>query len=278
MLHVKTLRGAVAIVVASAIVLGASPCFAQTPRSAREDLLKSNQTRWDSLTVPGARLYFSTASVPKHRERSLARLTARAVTDVSRRLRISKPPVVTVVFVGSPVELPAHVGWRGRGWSSGRDTIAVVVTNDTLAPPLTHELTHILTYQAWGRPAEPSAWITEGIATSTSRRCGAHDIRAIGKMLLLAHRLPSIRRLIQDFRTLPQGETYASAGTFVDYLERRVSRDTPLRIWRAGADSLPAITGRAWHLLESEWHEYLERSPVTAPNSMHLTLAGRGCV
>jgi hypothetical protein len=274
---VKTVREAVAAVVAGAMLLGASRSFAQTPRSGREELLRSNQTRWDSLTVQGVRLYFSTASVPRHRERGLARLAARAVTDVSRRLKIANPPVITVMFVGSPDELPPHVGSRGRGWSSGRDTVAIVVTNDTLGPALTHELTHVLTYQAWGRPAEPSAWIMEGIATSTSRRCGAHDLRAIGKMLLQAHRLPSILRRTRDFRTLPQGETYASAGTFVEYLERRVGADTPKRIWSAGADSLAAIAGRDPHRLESEWHEYLEQFPETAPSSMIVTLAGRGC-
>lgn len=273
----RTTGAPVAIVVASAILLGGSRSFAQATRSARDQLLDATHTRWDSLTIPGARLYFS-ASVPRYREPGLARLTARAVNDVTQRLKLARSPTVTVVFVGSPGELPPHPGWHGRGWSSGRDTVAVVVTNDTLAPPLTHELTHVLTYHAWGRPAEPSAWIMEGIATATSRRCGAYDLRAIGKMLLLANRLPSVRRLTQEFRTLPQGETYVSAGTFVDYLARQLGPGTPQRIWSSGADSLPAITGRDWHRLESEWREYLRRSPTIAPPSVRFTLAGRGCV
>jgi hypothetical protein len=183
----------------------------------------------------------------------------------------------SVFFVGSDRQLQLLVGWKGRGWASGQERVVVVVTNDTLPPQLRHELSHVLTFQAWGRPAEPSAWLTEGIATTTESSCAGHEIRAVSKRLLIAGVLPPIQTVTKQFRSLPLGIAYVAAGSFMEYLEYRVAPDIAPRLWRAGSDSLPALTRLTWKQLEDGWHEYLRKATRTAPEAVLASLRGRAC-
>jgi hypothetical protein len=218
-----------------------------------------------------ATVFIDTLAHPEHSPETFAHLLERDLAFVARRLALPAPAGLAVFVVSRDTDVESLIGGRQRGLSWGAERTILLLDNDTLAAPLRHELAHTVTFAAWGQPAEPSRWITEGIAVAVDG-CSGQPARAVAKRLLLQHRLPGLETVIDSLPSLPLGEGYAAAGSFLSFLEVRYGHATWKALWVGGSSQLKVLTGR-----DAAWRTFVRKSATTAPMTTVARLAGRNC-
>jgi hypothetical protein len=137
------------------------------------------------------------------------------------------------------------------------DTHTIVLLRSVVNPVLLrHELTHSETFALWGSPHAGSEWLVEGTAHVMGNACGVQSPRSIAASHLATGRLPSLARVLEDFRAIPEVEGYPAAGSLVELLMSRGDSARLAAIWR----------GAAIEVSEGEWHAFLRNAPrgVTA--------------
>jgi hypothetical protein len=142
-------------------------------------------------------------------------------------------------------------GWRVAG-TYLPDTHTIVLLRSVVNPVLLrHELTHSETATLWGPPHAGAEWLVEGTAHLMGNACGVASPRTIAATHLTAGRLPSLARVLEDFRAVPEVEGYPAAGSLVELLLSRGDSARLAAVWR----------GAAIEVGESEWHAFLRGAP-----------------
>lgn len=249
---------------------------AQAPTLSRHGLRAATNITWDSATSPHTTTYVDRRAGPS---RGAARLAARAERDlrtVTAWLSLPPPDEIAIFVVTRHEDMVALGGGLQRGLTRGAERVVLLLDNDTLAAPLRHELVHVVTSVAWGQPAEPFRWLSEGIAVAVDG-CAGHPARAVARRLLEADRLPGLGEIIDRLPALPPGEGYAAAGSLVGFLRDEYGVGALKTLWREGAAKLPLVTGSSLQDLDAAWHRYVAQSPASAPASVLPRMAGRSC-
>jgi hypothetical protein len=180
-----------------------------------------------------------------------------------------------MVYVDSRADMQRLVGRPVGGWADPTARAAAnVVTADGRSPDR-HEMMHVATGVAWGVPAGPWAWISEGLATYASGECGDAGIQSLAAALVHTGAAVPLNRLIHHFFELDEVGAYLQSASVVGYI-REVFGTSALRaIWQEGPAAVPVVTGKDIAALERDWRAFVSRFPAatTALEAVHE----RGC-
>ena len=172
-------RAEICLLAALALPRGAS---AQNPPAAKVDTvapkahaaLELPGLRWSHQTTLNAEIYVLEGSRAERWTGTLPSTVERAIAADLAWLNEPTPGRrLNLFFVGTPKELALLVG-SGVGNFSATDEGTAFMIADTLAPPIRHEIMHLLTWRYWGTPA--STWLSEGVATLAAGGCGGHTV------------------------------------------------------------------------------------------------------
>ena len=136
---------------------------------------------WSHQTTRNAEIYVLEGSRAERWAPTLPSTVERAITaDLAWLNEPAAGRRLNLFFVGTPKELALLVGSGVGNFSVTGEGTAFMIA-DTLAPPIRHEIMHLLSWRFWGAPT--STWLSEGVAalqpvgvaatpsTSSSPRC-----------------------------------------------------------------------------------------------------------
>jgi hypothetical protein len=188
------------------------------------------------------------------------RLVESALNHIETQLEVALEDPFDVYMAGSLFPAP-DTALRGRSFSSERRNFYLYDdsgTPDERRYVITHELTHLVTWNTIGRPA--SVMLHEGVAVYA----GVEALEAAG-FIPLTHLCAAYQQTgqlpgLSGSRTY-QGhirdlDLYVAAGCFVGYLVEEYGIADFKQLFTSG--DYAAIYGRAQARLETEWLETLE--------------------
>jgi len=174
------------------------------------------------------------------------------------------------VYVAGSLFAPPDLALRGRSFSSQRRLFFLYDGTGTPADRqyiLTHELTHLTTWNTMGRPA--SVMLHEGVAVyvgmelaerqdanyvSIEEFCAAYH--QIGRLPRMSGS-PSFQGHIRDL------DTYYAAGCFVQYLVEEYGTDKFAEVYHTG--DYYSVYGKGLTGLEAEWIAAIASSDYSLP-------------
>lgn len=250
-----------AIVLVGMVAVGAASGMvpAISPGSAAARLVWRDHPR-DGFIIVRSRFARASAIAPGD--------LASALSAVTQRLRLAVPStlprIVEVESLSDAAALNGGFPVPGLLTPAGDIILVGPLANQVL---LRHELAHAVLRGAWGAPHDSSAWINEGLATVAAGGCGGYSALEVAAVLDRLHRLPTLGRLISEFRALPNLEAYLAAGSVVEWLEVSGRSELVRILWGRGAHALGPLDEA-----QIEWITYI-RSAARVPWQ-----PGLGCV
>jgi hypothetical protein len=256
------LRLIAAALAAGVILTGArsmSGTHAQVPGVAERTLANPN-FRWVHRRTTSANVYVLAGSAAAP---SLSRISSESEAAVRANLEWlgvrSAGRRLNLFFVGSRDEMRPFTGNRALGSSVVGEGAAFFVANDSIRPPLRHEIMHLLSWRLWGPPG--GVWLSEGLATAAVGGCNEWSLDEIAAALYRDRQLATISELRRRFRNGGRegAAHYVSAASLILFIDREFGRDRTRRLWSQGLRSVTDVLGVSALTLEQRW-----RSAVSA--------------
>jgi hypothetical protein len=189
-----------------------------------------------------------------------------------------RPPRLTLFFVGTRDAMRPLVGSTPGGGATPSEHTAFFVANDSVRPPIRHELMHVLAWNAWGVPTRE--WISEGVATVAAGGCRGYRIDDVGAVLARDRRLVSIDSLRRFVFAKEEGAiSYLSAASLVSFIDRSFGRAALREFWRHGDfDGARKTLGVDAATLEARWRaDAGSRIPRTTWRRLWPSIHSHGC-
>ena len=170
---------------------------------------------------------------------------------------------IYLVFVSSRPEMTRLVGLAAGGYAEpGEDSAFFIITPDG-SPPFRHELMHVLSFGLWGEPAQPEAWIVEGLGTLAPGRCGPFSLDQLVAALADEGRLVPLDTLLQyTYANTDDVVIYAESASFLAFVHERYGPAALRQIWEQSLAPTAANLGTTPATLEATWRARLAAIPV----------------
>jgi len=195
--------------------------------------------RWGRVVAPDSQMLASA------RDAVTTRLGLAASADC--------PRIVVAPSLAAAAQLNGGSAVPGMFNATGEIVIVGPLMNHVL---LRHELTHAMLRTAWGAPHASSGWLDEGLATVAAGGCAGFSARSVAAVLSRRRQLPDLTRLLNDFRSLPNFESYLASGSVVEWLETSGRASLLRTAWRDGTHALGDPKA-----MQTEWIAFLEAAP-----------------
>jgi hypothetical protein len=248
-------------------------CVAQPPRAqpplARHKLvqraLADTSFRWQQHTTRHFQLY---APVNSYAAAHLPALGQRAEKALAANLQLLGSRTyprfpIYLVFVSSRPELTRLVGQPGGGYAEPAEDSAFFVVTPTSSVPLRHELMHVLSFGLWGDPAQPEAWVVEGLGTLAPGRCGPFSLHQLAAALADEGRLVPLDTLLRyTYANTNDVVIYAESASFLAFVHERYGPAALRRIWQQSLTPAVAKLGVTPAMLEAAWRARLAGIPA----------------
>ena len=241
--------------------------------------LKLPGLRWSHQATRNAEIYVLESSRAERWVRTLPSTVERAIAaDLAWLNEPASGRRLNLFFVGTPKELALLVGSGVGNFSATGEGTAFMIA-DTLAPPIRHEIMHLLSWRFWGAPA--STWLSEGVATLAAGGCGGHTVDELVATIRHEGMLVPLDSLWHRF---PQyGEpgliAYMEAASLVAFVDRAFGREPLRRLWARGADGeVRQRIGVDLPTLETQWRMAIaQREPTVSWATIWRATIARGC-
>lgn len=272
------IRGIGRAVLCAAILSGGASAFAQEPAGLARSALDDPAFSWIREGTEWLRVYFLEGSYPAAHRDSLVELARRARDHALATLGAERfDRSIDVFFIESRAQMDSLVGAPVTGFAH-RDARAVfLVTNAEWRSFERHEIMHVIAHHVWDPPAEPSAWIVEGLAQFADGRCGGYSVDSVTRSLVDSNGTVPLDKLTRRFRQLNDLTAYLQAASIVGYIYRVHGRDAVERTWREGLDGLSASIGLTPRQLMDGWTRWLERIATPIPEDALASISRKGC-
>ncbi len=172
------------------------------------------------------------------------------------------------VYAAGSLFAPPDQALRGCSFSAARRFFFLHDGTGNLADQqyiVTHELTHLFTWNVFGRPA--SAMLSEGVAVYTGMSLIADSDHIPLEVSCKAYRqagvLPSVLTDMSFQGHIRDLENYYTAGCFAQYLIETYGQEKFGQVYPTG-DYLN-VYDKSLVSLEAEWIAYLDNSPIPVP-------------
>jgi hypothetical protein len=235
---------------------------------------------WQRHTTRHFQLYAPADSYAGSRLSALGERAEKALADNLQLLGSPTYPRLPIylVFVSSRPEMMQLVGQPGGGYAEPAEDSAFFVASPTGSIPLRHELMHVLSFGAWGQPAQPEAWVVEGLGTLAPGRCGSYSLHQLAAALADEGRLVPLDTLLQyTYADTDEVVIYAESASFLDFVHERYGAAVIRRIWQQGLAPTAAHLGTTPAILEAAWRARLAAIPATNRRVDWSQIRTKGC-
>ncbi len=227
-----------------------------------DDELNGNYPRL--LERPRFRLHYQPGTYPDHNLDALVALIEAALTNVETRMNAHLGGSFDIYAAGT---LFAADDINLRGFSQSRDRKVFVLIDGSgddaeRAYVITHELSHLVSWQSWGTPS--STMLSEGVATYV----GKPELELNGYVpydqlclaIYAADQMQSMAAIDRDFKAF-QGHienrfNYFGAACFVEYLVQHYGLDMVRKVYHTS--DYGSLTGKSLAQLNDEWQATLK--------------------
>jgi LysM repeat protein len=247
------------------------PMMSDWPRSIHEGALDSNYP----LTVEHARftLHYQPGTYPEQHLEEAVQLVANALAHVEAKLNVQLEGTFDVYVAGTLYAAPdGHL--RGRSRSLDRRAFFLFDgsgTREENAYLITHELTHLISWNTWGAPS--SVMLSEGLATYTGQDVlEGGGFMPYDQLCLGAYAggtLPSVSAIEKDFQMFLGHNrhrfNYFGSACFVGYLIDTYGLEAMSELYNTSA--YYNLYGDSLAGLDAEWQASL------AARQSELTIA-----
>jgi hypothetical protein len=188
----------------------------------------------------------------------------KAVTSVRREIldllgTTESQSVAHLFFVDSREDVRHLMGQPMAGFVQEDEPTGVFIYTREfrLLPLLRHELTHLYTFEQWGR-TEHGAWLSEGVAIWATRSRQGHSADELAAGVLARGAIVPLTQLSSKFRELPEDVAMSQAGSIVTFLIERGGVVAVHDRWREQPSQLKHPLGHDGPALEAEWLTHLK--------------------
>lgn len=241
--------------------------WGEAPSGLEARALADTHYVWKALRGEAVRVHYRPDTFAA---RHVVALTRSADAAVRRAVEVvgiehyDRP--VDVFFFDTRDQLIDFVRVPATGYADWASSSVFLVCNPTWRAFDTHEITHVVSIDTWGVPAEPVWWIREGLAVYADGRCRDHAVRALAAEYLRRGELPHARDLIDRFSEVGEMPGYLGGGSFVEFLYDTYGVDAVRKIWQRGGDAIEPVLGTSLDDLDARWRESLRRvDPGVSP-------------
>ena len=254
------------------------------PPAAQTDLHREGFTRyllsrgeWQTRVFDYGHIHYRTDS---HVTRT-AELAEHAVDSARAEaltfLELRDTQRIEVFLVDSREEMAELVRQPYGGMVNSGERTAILVYNQSYAPFLTHELTHLYTHDHWGPPRN-GRWISEGIAALASGDCQGYTIAQLVKGIEQDGQLHEWRAFATGFNEINEIPANLQAASMIDHLKRRGGIRLVRDLWMSeGWGVAERAFGQRLAQIESAWRTRVQATP-TAARLDSVRLRHHGCV
>lgn len=155
------------------------------------------------------------------------------------------------------------VGQAAGGWTDPDANAVVVAVNDSVPPPLRHELGHLYSHRLWGPPH--ATWLSEGVAVYAAVQCAGIPLHTWAAAVHRSGDAEPLRVLEHEF-DFSRAAPHLLAGSFVLFVAEVHGIAAVRVLWRGGLGSAEQATGKSPAALERAWFEQLQS--VLLPSDM----------
>ena len=180
-----------------------------------------------------------------------------------------------VFFVGDRDVMRRVVGRAAGGWTDPLAGTVALVGFGEHSVALRHELTHAISFNAWGPPLEGAGWLREGLATWVAGECAGYSLHDLARDLRERGELLPLRALIDDFARQDDIVAYLQSGSVVGYLLETHGTDGFRRVWLGGESALRRMDGSVAEL-EQGWLRFLDARPAAGVDRDAISEQGCG--
>lgn len=248
------------------------------PSNRARLILEDSRYNWVSLETAGARIHFPEGSYAERERGVLADRVEGARRAILEALGLPDYPVtIDVFYVDGRDDMRRLTGSPVTGFAFIEGQAVVLVFNEDWRAFERHEMTHVISRNAWGEPGEPSAATLEGFAVFVDGDCGGYEVGRVVRTMLEKDLLLDWEPLLGAFRAQDDLIAYSQAGSLVEYVDRQAG-DTGLRsLWSRGLRAAPDLLGVSPVELEGRWLEWLRENYTPIPDRAWERIRSDGC-
>ncbi|HEU4681411.1 MAG TPA: hypothetical protein VFS51_06670 [Gemmatimonadales bacterium] len=257
-----------AVLLSAAFVACVVPPTAKPPL-ARHKLvqraLADTSFRWQQHTTRHFQLYAPADSYAAARLPALGQRAEEALAANLQLLGSGTYPRLPMylVFVSSRPEMTRLVGQPAGGYAEPGEDSAFFIVTPTGSVPFRHELMHVLSFGLWGQPAQPEAWVVEGLGTLAPGRCGPFSLHQLAAALADEGRLVPLDTLMgYTYANTNDVVIYAESASFLTFVHERYGPAALRQLWQQSLTPTAAHLGTTPAILEAAWRARLAAIPA----------------
>lgn len=242
--------------------------------------LADTSFRWQQHRTRHFQLY---APVDSYAAAHLPALGQRAEEAFAANLRLlgsrTYPRLpMYLVFVSSRPEMTRLVGQPAGGYAEPGEDSAFFIVTPTGSAPFQHELMHVLSFGLWGQPAQPEAWVVEGLGTLAPGRCGPFSLHQLAAALADEGRLVPLDTLVEyTYANTGDVVIYAESASFLTFVQERYGPAVLRQLWQQGLTPTAAHLGTTPATLEAAWRQQLAGIPAAERRVDWNHVRTKGC-
>jgi hypothetical protein len=187
------------------------------------------------------------------------------------------PVTVDVFYVDAREDMQRLTGSPVTGFAFIEGQTVVLVFNGEWRAFERHELTHVISRNAWGEPGEPSAATLEGFATFVDGDCGGYEIGRVVRTVLEKDLLLDWEPLLGAFRAQDDLVAYLQAASLVEFVDTRGVESGLRSLWSRGLGAAPELLGVSGGEFERRWLDWMRVSYTPIPDQAWQRIRSDGC-
>jgi hypothetical protein len=250
---------------ALSLCCGACSDFPPTPQPTRQagsfaQRLLEDHGPWRTFETSGASVLVKPDSLAHEDIGVITKAVSDVRLEVLKLLEAAESRSTShFFFVNSRDDIRRFLGSPTAGFIQGDEPTGVFMYNREfrLVPLLRHELTHLYTFEQWGR-TEHGPWLTEGVAIWAASNCQGHSADELAAGVLARGTFVPLKQLSASFRNIPEDVAMSEAGSIVSFLVRRDGLAAMRDRWGERAPQLTHPLGQDGETIEAEWLTYLK--------------------
>jgi hypothetical protein len=254
-----------------------APAAVQEPAGSALAALQHPDFTWRTRTARGCRVHYEPDTFAARHIAALTRSAEGALDRARDMLGEPYDRIIDVFYIGSREEMQALMDVRATGFADWESSAVYLVCTEEWRSFDVHEITHIVSLTAWGRPVEPVWWIREGLAVAVDGRCLDLSVDAYAAEWLRRGELPSAEDLALRFHEQGELRGYLGSGSLVGFLAAEFGMDAVEEIWKRGAEDLPEVLGVGFQELDARWRETLRTVEERPSEAEWAIMLDAGC-
>ena len=223
-----------------------------------ERMLSDRAADWLTLDVPGAAIHVRRGGATEADRRAIAESVSAVLTLLGGLQSSAATLRADLFFVNSRDDTQRLAGRPLVGFvQEGEPTGVFVYTREYhLTPLLRHELTHLYTFELWGR-TQAGRWLVEGMGVWAAGKCQEHSPDELAAGALARGTLVPIRQLAAAFQDLAEDVAMPQVGSIVGFLIRRGGLAAVQDLWKRETPPTEHPLGPDGTRLEEAWLDSL---------------------